>query len=46
MIEFNLIDKFPQVIWWWPQVYNKLKEYEIKMNYKVIKVIKFMSKNI
>ena len=31
-------------IWWWSQVYNIFKEYEDKINFKIVKVMKFMSK--
>jgi hypothetical protein len=30
--------------WWWPQVYNEIKEYEKEIKFKVVKVIKIISK--
>ena len=35
---------FYKVLWWSPQVDNEFKEYKKNSNFKIVKIMRFMSK--
>ena len=36
---------FYKDVWWWPQIYNESKEYDMNRKSKLVKVMKLTSKS-